>query len=246
MSKLVLLNTRLFVSGADFTSNSNKVELEMEADDVDATNFGSGGWKETLQGLISTKITGEGQWEAGDAGKVDNALWAELSAGSQSPWTVCPVDAADGALAYFTKAVDTKYALLGAVGDVAPWSAEGMGSWPVARGVVAHPPGTARTANGTGTGVQLGAVAVGQYLYASLHVLSVAGTSTPTLTVVIESDADNSFASPITQITFAAATARGGQIARTAGAIADTWYRAKWTITGSSPSFLFLVAFDVR
>src|SRR5438445_534263 len=133
MSKLVLLNTRLFVSGADFTSNSNKVELEMEADDVDATNFGSGGWKETLQGLISTKITGEGQWEAGDAGKVDNALWAELSAGSQSPWTVCPVDAADG-----------------------------------------------------------------------------------------------------------------GQIARTAGAIADTWYRAKWTITGSSPSFLFLVAFDVR
>src|SRR5438309_10662098 len=86
----------------------------MGADDVDATNFGSGGWKETLQGLISTKITGEGQWEAGDAGKVDNALWAELSAGSQSPWTVCPVDAADGALAYFTKAVDTKYALLGA------------------------------------------------------------------------------------------------------------------------------------
>lgn len=246
MAKLVLTNTRLFVDGADLTSNNSKVELKFEAEDVDVTSFASNGWKETMQGIASTSVTAEGQWEAGDPGKVDDALWSTMSVGNLVPWTICPNGAADGALAYFTQMSSTKYAVGGEVGSVLPWSAEAAGSWPVSRGVVAHPPGTARTTSGTGTGVQLGAVALGQSLYASLHVLSVSGTGSPSITVAIESDADNTFATPTTQLTFTAATAVGGQIMRTAGPITDTWYRAKWTITGTTPSFLFLSAFDVR
>jgi hypothetical protein len=246
MAKLVLTNARLFVDGADLTSNTNKVEIKSDAVEVDVTNFGSGGWHEALQGLHTTKITGAGQWEANDPTKVDDANWNTYSNGTQPPWTLCPVGAADGALAYFTQTVETKYALGGEVGKVAPWSAEGSGTWPLVKGFVGHPAGVAETANGTGTGYNLGAAATGQYLYASLHVYSISGTGTPTVTVVVESATSNTFSTPTTRLSFTAATAVGGQVARTAGPITDTWYRARWTISGTTPSFLFVVALQVR
>ncbi len=177
-------------------------------------------------------------------GMVDDASWAGL--GGLGPWTVSPDGATVGGLAYLTWALRGSYTLGGEVGDVAPWSADAKGSWPLARGVIAHPPGTARTSTGDGTAVQLGAVPAGQRLYAALHVLSAAGT-TPSLTVTVQSDDASGMASPTTQLTFAAATGRGGQILRTTGgAITDTYYRASWTISGTSPSFLFLVSFGIK
>jgi hypothetical protein len=108
------------------------------------------------------------------------------------------------------------------------------------RGQIAHPPGTPRTADGTGPALTLGAVPAGKRLYAALHVLSASGT-TPSLTARIESAAtgDAGFTSPTTRLTFAAAAAPGGQILRTTGdAITDTRWRLAWTITGTTPSFL--------
>jgi hypothetical protein len=134
-----------------------------------------------------------------------------------------------------------------AVGEVAPWTSTAKSSWPLVRGQFAHPPGAARTATGTGTGLNLGAVAAGKRLYASLHVLSVAGTATPTITGRIESSVDNTFAAPTTRATFAAATAVGGQVLRTDGtAYTDTWWRIAWTISGTTPSFLFAAALGIR
>lgn len=242
MGKFVLLNARLFTGGADLTSNNNKLDVSAEVSDEDVTNFGSAGWKEVIGGLASTEINGEGQWEAFDPSKVDDNRWAAL--GGLGPWTAAPAGAAVGALAYFTNALSGSYSLGGDVGSVAPWKAKGAGSWPLVRGLIAHDPGTARTATGTGTGAQLGAVAVGKQLYASLHVLSVAGT-TPSITVAIESDTSNAFGAPTTRLTFAAATAAGGQILRVPGAFTDTWWRPKWTISGTTPSFLMLIAFGI-
>lgn len=243
MSKTVLLNTRIFTGGADLTANSNKVEWSSEYEEQDITNFGSGGWTEVLAGLASTEVSAEGQWEAFDASKVDDNRWANL--GGLSAWTITPGGASVGTLAYFTNALNGSYELLGELGSVAPWKAKAKGSWPMVRGQIGHDPGTARTATGTGTGVQLGAVAAGKQLYAALHVLSIAGTSTPTITVAIESDTTNAFAAPTTRTTFGAATTLGGQIQRAAGPITDTWWRPKWTISGTTPSFLFVVAFGI-
>jgi hypothetical protein len=114
------------------------------------------------------------------------------------------------------------------------------------RGQIAHPPGTARTTSGTGTGLQLGAVAAGKRLYAAVHVLSVAGTGTPSITLRVESDDNSGFTSASTALTFAAATAPGGQIIRSDGtAITDSYYRIGWTVTGGSPSFLFAAALGI-
>lgn len=242
-NKLVLTNARIFTGGADLTGSSNKISIDPEFAVEDATNFGSGGWTENVAGLASSEIAAEGQWEAGDPSKVDDNRWAAL--GGLSAWSITPAGAAVGTLSYFTKAFDGEYSLGGEVGKLVPWSAKAAGSWPVVRGQIAHDPGTARTATGSGAGAQLGAVATGKNLYAALHVLSIAGTATPSITAAIESAPDNTFGAPTTRLTFAAATALGGQILRVPGPITDTWWRPKWTISGTTPSFLFVVAFGI-
>ncbi len=243
MSKLVYTNTRIFAGAADLSGVSNKAELSAEREVKEVTNFLSAGWKEQIAGLGSATISAEGFWEAADATKVDDATWAAL--GGTGAWTVCPVDASDGARAYFTNVLTPSYTLLGGVGDVAPYKAMGQSTWPLVRGIVANPPGTPRTATGSGTVTQLGLVGAGQYIYAALHVLSVSGT-TPSMTVVIESDDNVGMSSPISRVSFNAATAVGSQILRTAGAIAtDNYWRAKWTISGTSPSFLAAVVIGI-
>ncbi|MFM9634744.1 hypothetical protein ACKI10_45265 [Streptomyces galilaeus] len=245
MSKTILTNVRTFAVGADLTGQSNKIELSAEVEDKDTTNYASEGWKEFLGGLASAEIAGEGQWEAGDPGKIDDASWSQL--GGVGPWSISANNAAAvGGLAYFTNGLRSDYKLFGAVGDVAPWSGTVKSSWPLVRGQFAHPPGTARTATGTGTGLNLGAVAAGDRVYAALHVLSASGT-TPSLTARVESSADNTFASPTTRLTFTAATAAGGQILRTDGsAITDAWWRIAWTVSGTTPSFLFVSSLGIQ
>jgi hypothetical protein len=248
VSKGILKNVRIFSGGCDLTGQSNKVDLAAEVEEKDVTNFGSVDvngevWKEVIAGLGSAKVTGGGQWEAGDTSKVDDDTWAAL--GGIGAFTVCPVDANIGSLAWIVNAMRAHYQLFGGPGDVAPWALAMSSTWPMARGVSLHSPGTARTATGNATGVQQGAIPAGQSGYASLHVLSVAGT-TPSLTVKVQSDDNSGFTSPTDQITFTAATLRGGQIGRVAGPITDDWWRVTWTITGTTPSFLFVVGFGIK
>ena len=244
MGKSVLLNVRAFAVGLDLTSVSNKIELSSEVEVKPTTNYGSDGWGEVVGGLASSQISGEGQWEAGDETMVDDASWAQL--GGVGPWSISGNNsAAVGGLAYLTRAMRADYTLLAEVGEVAPWASMAKGSWPLVRGQFAHPPGTARTTTGSGTGLELGAVTAGKRLYAALHVLSAAG-DTPSITASVESAADDTFASPTTRLTFDAATEAGGQILRTDGtAITDTWWRVAWTISGTTPSFLFAAALGI-
>lgn len=244
MAKFVLKGTRLFSGGADLTSVSNKVELSAETEDAEVTAFNPASstvvWKEVLGGLSSCDASCEGQWEATDASKVDNEAWTSL--GGVGAFTVFPIGGAvaAGDVGYLTKMLNGSYTLGGAVGDVAPWSLELTGSWPLVRGACINAPGTARTTTGTGTSLQIGALLSTQALYVTLHILSISGTSTPTLTVTVQSDTATGFPSSATQATFAAATAIGSQTVKIAGPITDDWWRVGYTISGSSPSFLFL------
>ncbi|MFJ6617586.1 hypothetical protein ACIQOW_08425 [Kitasatospora sp. NPDC091335] len=243
MPAQVLTDVRLFTGGADLTGVSNKAELSAEVEVKDRTVFGSGGWSRVQGGLGSSKLSAEGFWEAGDPGMIDDATWAQL--GGVVPWTVAPHLAAVGSLAYLTQALRTDYTLGGAVGDLAPWTAGASGTGVIARGRIAHPPGTARSSAGAGTALQLGPVPDGRALYATLHVLSAAGT-TPTLTVRIESAADQAFTDPTVRATFAAATGLGGQALAVPAPGTDTWWRLAWTISGTTPSFTFVGAVGVQ
>lgn len=248
MAPQILKNVRLFTGGVDLTSRGNKISLEPEYEEKDVTTWGSVDangdiWKDVIAGLGSGKLSAGGFWEAGDATLPDNALWAGL--GGLDAWTVCPVNGAVGSLAYLVSQLQGQYQFLGAVGEVAPWQANMSFSGPVARGALMHPPGTARTATGSGTIVDLSTVGAtfpaGKGLYATLHVLSATGT-TPSITARIETATTVGFASPTTRITFDPATGLGGQRKVVAGPITDQYARVAWTISGTSPSFLFVAA----
>jgi hypothetical protein len=243
MSKFTLQNVRLFAAGADYTTRNNRIEIGMEAESKDSTAFAASGgtWHEELSGIRSSTITGGGQWEAGDTSMVDDSSF--YTVGATVPVTVAPQTAADGALAYMTAYNRQAYTLGGQVGDVVPWTGTWAGTWAVARGMVIATP-TIRTATGTGSIFQLPVpVTAAQYAVGTLHLMSL--TAGASVTVTIQSAATIGFASPTTRLTFNAQAAIGGQVFRIAGPITDQYWRASYTITGTTPSLLFMSAIGV-
>ncbi len=225
LTPTVLLDARIYLESADMTGFSNKVEVTSSAVDLDRTTFASGGWNERTAGLFDSQVAIEGFFQALDLTMPDDTLWANLGAAGTAV-TVVPTAGTVGSLCYLGKTLETDYKPGGKVGDLLGWSATLKGNTAIARGQILHPQGTARTSTGNGTGVQLGAVLATQRLYANLHVLSVSGT-TPSITV---------------RLTFGADTALDGQALSVLGPITDTWWRATWTISGTTPSFLFAVS----
>lgn len=241
----VLTNTQIYYRGADLTGYSNKVEVASTVDDQEATTFGSAGWKERLGGLFDFDASIEGLFSATDLGQPDDALFADLG-NATAPLTLVPTGGgAIGDVAYPLRVLETSYQTLGEVGAINPFTAEMGGDWPVTRGRILNGKGTARTLTGTATPVQVGALLATQRMYATLHVLSVTGTNTPTLTVALQSDNAVGFLSPTTQHTFTAFTAIGGETTTVAGPVTDDYWRASYTISGTDPSFLFALAVGI-
>lgn len=241
LNPLVLNDCRIYFDGADLTGYSNKVEADAMVDDLDVTTWASGGYKARVGGLFDSTVKMEGFFQASDLTQPDDATWADLGVNTTALTFLPTSTGAAGDLCYVNRVIEAQTTRQGTIGQVLKWTADTKGNWPVARGQILHPQGTARSSSGNGTGVQLGAVSATQALYVCLHVLSISGTGTPTITVTVQDSVDNTFASPHTTGTFSAATAVGGQTMRVAGAITNTWYRVTWTITGSTPSFLFAV-----
>lgn len=240
---MILTDCRIFAGAAHLSGQSNRIELSAECDEADTTNFLSAGWDECIGSLKGFKIAGGGQWYANDPTAVDGSRWAAL--GTAEAWSIAPSTVAPGDRVYVGQANEAKYTFFDEVGKVAPWTVDVMGTGALVRGKSLHNYTTARTATGSGTSVQNVAVSSTQALYCALHVLSVSGTATPTLTVRVQSDNATGFPSPATVQTFTAATAVGNQFARVAGPITDDWFRADWTISGTNPSFLFVVTIGV-
>lgn len=241
LNPTVLTDCRLYLDGADLTGYSNKAALSAKAASLDRTTFASGGYTELSGGLFSGTASLEGFWQAGDLSQPDDAFWTNLGAATV-PLTAVPTSGAVGSLTYLTQVLETQYTPGAKVGDLLSWQASLETNWPVVRGKVLHPQGTARSSSGNGTGLQLGAVDASHALYVCLHVMSISGTSTPTITVSIQDSVDNTFGTPHTSGTFPAVTTLDGQTLKISGAVTNTWYRATWTISGSTPSFLFAVS----
>ena len=232
-------NITTWFSGFDMTSQLNATTLAMSYDALDATTYQpatvTNPSRVRVAGLEDTQLNEAGFWEAG-AGLVDPTAFTALGGASQV--VSASNDGAESSVAYMFRARQFGYEIFGQVGELIPFqlsaqSARGTGLASVAgvRGRVLKTKANVSSTGATGTAFQLGAVSAGQYLYGALHVFS-AGT---TITGVIESDSDNTFASATTQITFSGVTAVGGTWGtRVAGAITDTWYRLRITaVTGT-------------
>ena len=106
------------------------------------------------------------------------------------------------------------------------------------------------TVSGVGTGSQFGSLAAGDTLYAYLGVIasSVTGT-TPTLDVLVQRAAADSWGAPTTVVTFSQATASANthQLdTGTTGAQAEEWYRVSYTLGGVDPSFKWFCGLGIQ
>jgi hypothetical protein len=236
----VLKDIRTYIASLDATGFSNKAELAPDWEDLDSTTYGSNNAHERVNGLADSMVSIEGLYEAGDLSKPDDVFFAQL--GNNIPLTMAHTSGAAGTLAYLSNMMEASYKPGADVGKLFAWSADFSGNQPVARGLILHPQGTARTASGTGSPFQLGAAAANKRMYANLHVFSKAGT-TPTLAVKLQSAASSAFGSPTDRATFTTASDLTSQSLSVLGAITDQWWRVSYTITGSAgQSFLFAVS----
>lgn len=251
MATVVLADAKVLAGGYDVSGVLNACNLQYDAEALDDTHFGDT-TRKMKGGLKTVDFSMSGHMEYG-AAAIDKLLFDNLGnpAGSApilDVITVAPEQGGEyGTRAFFFKPMLSSFEpLSGEMGQLVPFTAASVGANgdPLIRGTVMHDLDPARTGSGTATIAQLGAVAAGQRMYMSLHVIAVSGSS-PTLDVVIESDDNGSMTSATTRITAVQMDAVGAQYLSVAGPITDDYWRVSYTLGGSTPSFTFAVALGI-
>lgn len=230
MSTSVLKNALLLFDGRDLSGQSNVVGLDYGAEAKDDTTLADD-TRSNAGGLKTAGFAAEGFFD----GAMDADLFAAVGVSGSL------ISVAEGLTvgdrAYNLRAVAGEYQPMGGqVGEMLEYSLNASARGNLQRGeLLFHSPSEIIT--GVGSGLQAGAAAT--QVTAILHVFGVSVADT--LDVVVESDVDNTFSTPATQITFAQAAARSAERIVSVGAVTDTWWRVSFTIGGSSPDFGFAV-----
>jgi hypothetical protein len=234
MAVHILNNSKLWLHSYDLSGEVNSIALDYGSEIQDNTSYGAS-TRAKLGGLKTVTLGCEGFL---NPDTIDSALFSNIGVADR-PVSVAPENSTEGSDVFFFKSNSSEYSQGGAVGDVASFSVSAEATGDLVRGTIMVN-GT-KTASGTSTVRQLGAVSATQSVFASLHVLTVSGTS-PTLDVIVKSDNASGFSSPANKITFTQATAIGSQFSSQAGAITDDYWRIDWTVGGSdTPTFAFVV-----
>lgn len=159
--------------------------------------------------------------------------------------TGCPSGFAIGNPAFICNGDPSSYSVESAISDAVKFRFEATGNDGIDWGVVLH----ANDAVGLGTVNDTSVdntAALSPTLnggVAALHVSAVSGTGSPTATVKIQHSTDNITFPDL--ITFTAATAKTFEYKTVTGTV-NRYIRASVTVTGTTPSFTFLVSFARR
>ena len=240
MTTSVLRDQGLWVAGTRFRPVASALALSYEAELKDDTTLGDT-TRSNLPGLRVITASHEGLY---DADPYDSDMDALIGAAA-FPASFGADGVTEGGVAYFFRAAQSSLERSAEIGELFGYSVAlaGAKGGPLVRGTLMHD--AAKTVTGTGTARNLGALSSNQKAYAALHVVAASGT-TPTLDVTIESDDASGFASPLTRLTFAQVSATGHDWQELASPVTDTWWRVKWTIGGTSPSFDFAVVLGLQ
>lgn len=242
MAAFVLTNSRILVGSSDVSQFMGSFSPTSSVAMQERTTFGTGGFVAKLPGLKSytNAFSGLADYDAGAVATVFNS--SQL--GAQQLVSVAPTGGTTaGDPASFTRALISGInAPGGAVGEIATFDMSTTSDTAEVQGVVAAPL-AAVTSTGNGSTLTLAGPAAGQRMYAGLHITAASGT--PSLVVKIQSSSTVGFGSPTDRITFSAATGVGWQWSSVAGAITDGYWRATFTMSGSTPSLTCAVVIGV-
>lgn len=230
-----LTNAKIWLDSFDLTGDMNAVAVEQGVEPKDSTTFGAIA-RVSSPGLFTARATGAGLVNLG-TGLSEEFLSSKLGIIDQPLSFGCD-GGADGDLAYtMMAAIGAFTPLQGEVGEFSKFNLEAMAtSYKLVRGIVGK--NGVVTIAGSGTAFNLGLVGAGKQLFATLHVLAVAGGGTWTFKV--QSDDLSGFGSPTDRITFNAVTIKGSQWAVPVnGPIAtDIWWRGNWSVAGGAGNSL--------
>lgn len=247
MAAFALTDVDILVGGLDQSCFANKATVKVEAGEARTTTFCSNGWESRIPTLKGVQVEVEGPQDLTAAVNLGATVGPDeqylVTLGSAYTISVVPLGGTEGNTAYFTDAMLTEYTPIeGAVGDLGSHMARFAGRNPLVRGTLASLQTV--SASGNGAGYQLGAVSATQRIWVAAHVLALAGTS-PTVQIIVESDDNSGFTSPTTRVSPSAITTRAGVFASALGAITDNWWRARWVVSGTSPSIQLRVMLGI-
>ena len=126
MAKLVLTDVVTTIGGVDYSANINQVEINVSADSVETTSFGSS-WRSEVSGLKQGTFTVSFHNDFA-ASAIDGSLWALF--GTLATVTVRPAGTVTGTsnpIYTFVANVNNLTPIAGAVGDLATQNV----TWPI-------------------------------------------------------------------------------------------------------------------
>lgn len=234
MTKLIFDAASTWIDEIEVTGDTNQVELAVDVDEVDQTNFASDGWTELAGGLKTVELDLTGFWdEANYAGELLGWVGSRRTVATVAPTGV------EGAIAYLFRPYQGNFALGAEVGQSGSMVAalRSYDSSGLVRGSVGLASQTI-AGDTDGTAIQEGALSATQSMVANIHVFT-AGT---TLDISLESDDNSGFTSAVIQATDTL-TAVGGTRLTVAGPVTDDWWRLRVdTVTGS---FVMAASFGI-
>lgn len=234
-------NTTVLIDQFDFSGWFREVTSSAEVETAETTAFSTATKpaKSYIAGFADGTFSLSGMFD-GSVDAVDEEFQLRLGQADDTLFTIAPAGTTVGNRVFMAQALPTSYEITSPVSDIVGISLEAQVDGGLRGGVSLHPHTTARTSTADGTSVdQLASSTSGAV--AQLHVLSVAGTGSPTLTVDVQHSSDN--VSFVDLLNFTAATTVTSQRLTVAqGTTINRYVRAQWTISGSSPSFTFCVS----
>jgi len=245
MSVQVLTNCKLWCDQFDLSGHTNKLGLSYGAKAQEATAF-SNDTENYLPGVKTFKAAHEVLFESGTA--LDDILFPRATAGGVI-MSIGPTTGAESEPGYTGKVQGARYTPSFTPGGVPRASFDAESQDRLVKGLIAA--NRTATTNSTGPILTTPGPAVGQSVYAALHILALSGSAGPTLAVVVQSAAAVGFGSPTTRITLATQNALGAvwgtlAVPLAGPAITDGYWRVSYTITRTNPSFTFVVVLGIQ
>ena len=236
MAAFVIKDGQVYYNEFDISGLLNSVTIDYSGDVPEANVLSGDGTKRRVSGLIDVSISCPGYLDASAADKVIYDRIGNVIAGNMS---IAPQNPNEGSRAYFLKVNQGTYNILGAIGDVAPFTLDASSNSPLIRGVVGAV--GSKDSSDAGLVLELGAIPDGYKLYAMLHVVEVTGTS-PTLSVVITSDDAKTFGGPSIQaaLTMKATGMPTHQLVSLDGPKTDTFWRVNWIVKSGAVYKIFV------
>lgn len=231
MATFVIKNGLALYEGFNMSGLTNQAAIEHGADIKDTSTLVDDS-RLKVGGLLESSVALNGFWDSAEGKELFESIG---SANGNELFSYIPEGGAIGNRSFSVEMDSSNYTIGTEIGEVFPFTFEGMGNGPLVRGLLMENQ-AAVVATADGTSRQFAALAAADKMYCGIHVTSFSGTS---IQFIIESDDDGVYSGDeTTRMTSKTFTAIGSDFLSVAGAITDTHWRITWTVVSGTVDFV--------